>query len=542
MLRHAGKQTQNRPIEALDELRESIALNDNRAVYRSRLLLDQDAAAREATLARVFEDLGYQRLGVLSAADALGQDPTNSSAHRLLADIYAQTPRYDTARVSESLQSQLLQPLSLTPVQPTLVTRDLNILHSSGSTQAGTDEFTPLFVSNTLRFNGSAVVGNNDTLGDEMVLSGLHDRFAFSLGQYHYQTEGFRENNDFTDDIVDAFGQVAFSPALSAQVELRTRHTDHGDLRLDFDTQNFSKQDRLTVDQNTQRIGLRWQTAPSSTVLLSGIHHDRQEDQTVFGSVNRNDTATDAGYQLEVQWLWRHDRANLLLGAGYYDIDASRSVSVDFTPLLGIPCPAPSCTSSVDFVRRAQNAYGYLNFNLPRPVTWTVGLAAVNYQDGQFEQQVANPKFGVVWDVTRGVRARAAAVRTLKPARVVDQTLEPTQVAGFNQFFDDFNGTVADRYYLGLDLQPTSRLAIGAHGDAFVPVLDPTDNSLRFQEPFGEQAAGAYAYRRREIPVLPPLNAENPALGSWLPPEQAVAVFGCARHEVPLGAKKGPHP
>ena len=139
------KQTQNRPVDALDDLRESIARNDDRAVYRSRLLLDQDAAARDASLARAFDDVGFQHLGVLSASDALGQDPTNPSAHRLLADIYAQTPRYDIARVSESLQSQLLQPLTLTPVQPSLVTRDLNILRASGPTQVGVNEFNSLF-------------------------------------------------------------------------------------------------------------------------------------------------------------------------------------------------------------------------------------------------------------------------------------------------------------------------------------------------------------------------------------------------------------
>src|SRR4029078_10611371 len=47
------KQTQNRPVEALQDLQKSIELNDNRAVYRSRLLLDEDAAARSASLAEL---------------------------------------------------------------------------------------------------------------------------------------------------------------------------------------------------------------------------------------------------------------------------------------------------------------------------------------------------------------------------------------------------------------------------------------------------------------------------------------------------------
>ena len=42
------KQSINHPVEALHDLQQSIALNDNRAVYRSRLLLDEDLASRSA--------------------------------------------------------------------------------------------------------------------------------------------------------------------------------------------------------------------------------------------------------------------------------------------------------------------------------------------------------------------------------------------------------------------------------------------------------------------------------------------------------------
>jgi hypothetical protein len=45
----------------LQHLQESMRLNDNRAVYRSRLLLDSDLAARSASLARIYNDLGFQQ-------------------------------------------------------------------------------------------------------------------------------------------------------------------------------------------------------------------------------------------------------------------------------------------------------------------------------------------------------------------------------------------------------------------------------------------------------------------------------------------------
>jgi hypothetical protein len=53
-----AKQTTNRPVEALQSIQKSIELNDNRAVFRSRLMLDEDLAVRSASLGRVYSDLG----------------------------------------------------------------------------------------------------------------------------------------------------------------------------------------------------------------------------------------------------------------------------------------------------------------------------------------------------------------------------------------------------------------------------------------------------------------------------------------------------
>ena len=65
------QQTENRPVEALQNLQKSIELNDNRAIYRSRLLLDQDRAARGTSLARIYDDLGFEQLGLNEAAKSL---------------------------------------------------------------------------------------------------------------------------------------------------------------------------------------------------------------------------------------------------------------------------------------------------------------------------------------------------------------------------------------------------------------------------------------------------------------------------------------
>src|SRR5919106_940320 len=127
-----AKQTTNRPVEALQAMQRAIELNDNRAIYRSRLLLDADEAARGAAQGRVYSDLGFEPLALVEGWKSVNLDPTSFSAHRLLADTYASLPRHEIARVSELLQSQLLQPLNTTPIQPRLAESNLFLISAGG--------------------------------------------------------------------------------------------------------------------------------------------------------------------------------------------------------------------------------------------------------------------------------------------------------------------------------------------------------------------------------------------------------------------------
>jgi len=63
------KQTLGRPVEALQDLQKSVELNDNRAVNRSRLLLDQDRAARTVSLADIYRDTGFNQLAIVEARE-----------------------------------------------------------------------------------------------------------------------------------------------------------------------------------------------------------------------------------------------------------------------------------------------------------------------------------------------------------------------------------------------------------------------------------------------------------------------------------------
>lgn len=65
----------------------------------------------------------------------------------------------------------------------------------------------------------------------------------------------------------------------------------------------------------------------------------------------------------------------------------------------------------------------------------TLGIS-VNVFKGTFvDRDQVNPKFGLTWTPLSGTTLRLAAFRVLEPGLSTTQTIEPTQVAGFNQFY-----------------------------------------------------------------------------------------------------------
>ncbi|GJL56439.1 MAG: hypothetical protein NPIRA02_35710 [Nitrospirales bacterium] len=433
------KQLANRPVEALHDLQKSIELNDNRAVYRSRLLLDEDQAARSATVGRIYRDLGFQQRALVQGWKSVTRDPTNHSAHRLLADSYISRPRHEIARVSELLQAQLLGPLNINNLQPQLAERSLQILEGAGPSSLSFNEFNPLFIRDRLSLQPNLVIGNNDTLGNDVVFSGLYGPVSLSLGQFHYETDGFRRNNDINDDIYNVFAQADVTSWLNVQTEYRKRDRKQGDLQLRFDPDNFSNE-RRDLEQDIMRVGARLTPQPHSTFLFSWFYTHR-DDRTNTPPFLEGRTESD-GQQFEGQYLFRHDIINTIVGGGISKIDDNAE-----TKAFGF-----SITNK--FKSRHDNGYVYTNINLPTPITWTFGLTLDSLDIPERNVTKLSPKAGFQWNISQWGRLRLAYLRTFKRVIAVDQTLEPTQIAGFNQFFDDINGTESERYGIGFDVIP----------------------------------------------------------------------------------------
>lgn len=438
------KQTENRPVEALQDLQQAMALNDNRAVYRSRELLDSDRAAREASLARIYDDLGFEQRGVVEATTSLQTDPTNFSAHRFLSDTYVNQSSRETAQFSELLQAKLLQPLNINPVQPHLSVSQRGLLSASDMANSSFQDFTRNFERNRPQLIVSGVAGNMGTLSDEVTLSGLVDKFSYSLGQYHYQTDGFtrapepnlseeeRHNTDQRHDIYDAFFQAAINDRLNAQFEYIYRETEQGDFRQDLIPGNLYSE-RARLRENIYRAGLNLRVFTDDHLLTSYVHTDSFTHKDSFGAspelsgLLATDTDSSSDF-IEGQYLRHSHFYNVIAGFSFYSIKEKEQIGTEI-----------SINDGFRDGRNGSNQYAYLNLKLPHRITGTLGLSNdFSHAKDQKDKLRVYPKVGLMWDMSDRAKLRLAYFRGKKRPLAAVQSIEPTQIAGFNQFFDDF--------------------------------------------------------------------------------------------------------
>lgn len=484
------KQTENRPVEALHDLQKAIALNDNRAIYRSKQFLDNDLAIRNTSLARIYDDLGFDSRATVEATKSLTTDPSNYSAHRFLSDAYVRLPRREIAQVSELLQSQLMQPLNSSPVQPHLSVKGLSAISGLGPVEPSFKDFTSAFQRNKPQLTTSGVVGSDNTYGDEVVLSGIHDAFAYSLGQYHFQTDGFRKDANVTHNLYNAFLQTALTPDINLQFEFRKRQTAQGDRRMLLSHDTFVPTDKRNLDQTNGRVGVNFTLSPKSHLLGSFIYTDSKENLKALESpTEQNISDYRKGFEAELQFLHDGEMIDTILGAGTYLIDTKKntltitpatttSIAIDnqatceeygFTFVNGkcVSINSEKVEKNNDLIStKSYSFYNYNNVTFPNNVKWTIGFSyeqfnGVNDSTEAIYHRRIFPKFGMQWFITDWLRLRGVFLKTLKRQLVADQTIEPTQVAGFNQFYDDFNGDQTTLKGVGVDVKISSKAYTG---------------------------------------------------------------------------------
>jgi hypothetical protein len=334
-------------------------------------------------------------------------------------------------------------------------------------------------------------VGNEGTIGDEAMAAFVRGRHGLRIGQYFMETDGFRPNADFRQNIRNLFYQFDIDDRNSFQAEYRYSTIASGDVRQNFDQNQYDPSLRQDLRSEMYRAGFR-HSENATAHWLASLTRQRNDalatnylvTETGFGfpfdlgyESKRIQYDTDA-YTGEIQHLRDLSRVHITAGAGGTRVDENR----DQTGALGFvgdPVPPLPVADPLKTTPEYYNAYGYLNWRVASGLQVVTALSWDRFEDLAVSKRQFNPKLGLIWNISDSTTLRAASIRAMKRPFAAAQTLEPTQVAGFNQIFDDVSGTEFTRTGVALDQRISERWfagieASGRNLDVPVSNLDGT--------------------------------------------------------------------
>lgn len=452
------------PLAAIDDGWMAIALNDRRAVFRSPALLDGDRAARSATLGAAYREVGFDQAMLHAAMRTLQDDVQNAAGHRLLAEAYAETPRFETARSSELLQAQLRQPVGQWPVPPQFLSPNLPI--AGGPRSLAPEEAGALFDRKPYHFSASVLGGDHGTWGDSLVAARAFDNAQLSLGHFDYRRDGLRRDGDI--ELSGTRLDAQYMPATGTMLygELGYSERRGGDVlpRL-LEGVGLAWDGRLQdVTTSRGRVSLRHTPSEQSEFIVTA--GAQEVDERVQDNLSRD--LGGFAFDVELRSRVRLDASDVgllyglkgaafdaMAGATTYHESRRQSQSVIFG---GVPFPLPASRESVNHT----TAFSRLTL---KPTNWASLHLGVSYArfsaDGPEALERVNGQAGLTLNPTQSTTLRIAAMQGVKGPKYRDQVIEPTQFAGFNQVFDDLDGTRWRRLGLGLDHRFGNGVAAG---------------------------------------------------------------------------------
>jgi len=491
---------QNRPNEAVQELERSVTLNDNRAIYRSRLLLDQDHATRSASLAKIYQDAGLEDVGLREAARAVSYDYANYSAHQFLAESYnaLRDPtrfnlRHETVWFNELLIANLLSPVGA------------GLLSQNISQQ----EYSPLFEANRFGLLTSTEYRSDGQFREVASHYGLLGRTSYTLDLDYQHNEGTRPNNELNR--IECYIQLKHQLTDRDSVFLLTKYQDYesGDnfQHLDWRTSVRTNFQFDEIQAPAMAAGYHHEWSPGShTLMLAGrLVNDQQisdRDATNYVPIIVTNTIVNvpgAGfdskyrsefeiYSAELSQIFQVEHHTLVLGSrvqsGVFETSEKIGLgasSIGLANFAGFSNAFPhSARSEVDFDRLV--AYAYYTWE---PINTLAMTAGINYDhlrypenyrnppinSGSADKHGLNPKAAFVWTPSPKVTLRSAYTRSFGGVSY-DQSyqLEPSQLAGFSQSFrnvisESLVGSLSAPEYqtagLGLDLKFDRQIYLG---------------------------------------------------------------------------------
>ena len=488
---------ENRDNDAVRDLERSIALNDNRALFRSRLLLDQDLAVRSASLAKIYQSAGLDEVALSEASKAVTFDYASHSAHQFLAESFnaLRDPtrfnlRYETPWFNELLLANILSPVGA------------GLLSQNISQQ----EYSPLFERDGLHLLNSTEYRSDGQIRQINSQSGTYGRTSWTIDLDYQHNDGIRPNNDLNR--LEVYPQFKQQLTDRDSVFVLTKFMDYesGDNYQHYDPSYASPTLRVREQQIPIALAAlhrEWQPGLHTTLLAGRLHSsvEAQDSAAVLDlwtnspppgvnwvrlqSFDNLRQETDfAAYLAELNQIWQGERHVSIAGARFQAGQIQTDSTLDdHSSGFVHDYYAPPVPTRVDDPFDRWTLYAYHTQQLWDGFRLTAGVAydrlryPANFRFSLLsgdERTLSHlsPKAAASWDLARNIALRGMYAQSVGGLSYDESVrLEPTQLAGFGQSFRsviseaEAGSPIAPRYEVGglaLDVKLRPSTFLGA--------------------------------------------------------------------------------
>lgn len=452
-------QQENRINDAIRQLERSQELNNNRAVYRSQMLLDQDQAVRSANLAGIYNDAGMTDVSIREAGRAVSMDYANYSAHLFLANSYERLRdpkqinlRYETPAFAEYLIANLLAPVGAGPL----------------SAAVSAQEYSKLFERDRLGISSRTEYNSGGNWFEEGAQYGTFGNTAYSVEGLYRSDHGQRFNNDLEQRQISVQLKHQITPRDTVYFQATEYHAEAGDVTQYFDQSSLLPFARTRETQQPVVVaGYHHEWGPGSHTLFLGtriddtLHFRNSRHPVLALGLNSNNIVSSYStafinenyesrleiYSAELQQIYQTPRHTTIAGGRFQFGEFDTEV---FENNLRIGSIFPlTYNARQDFTSDFQRTtfYGYHTWEIIDSlqiiggvsydhITFPENFRFAPISDRTDKRSQVSPKGGLIWTVDKDTVVRAGYAQGLGGASL-DQSyqIEPSQVAGFNQSF-----------------------------------------------------------------------------------------------------------
>jgi len=366
--------------DAVRDLERSVELNDNRSIFRSRLLLDRDRATRSADLSSIYTAAGLDEVSQAAAARAVDESYSDFSGHLFLADSLAarEDPqhynlRLETARESEQLVANLLAPTGGGNLSQLL------------SQQDHLQNFAA-------RPFGASTLSDYDSRGDwseSATAFGLVKNFSYAFDARYAAQDGQEANNDLKTVQFAFHARQQVTPADSAYFSVDTFEGSSGDVAQHYDPADAVIGLHANENQSPNLfLGWNHEWSPGSHTLLlvsrlidhltltnpePSVLFIQQSGSGIAGVTadpyfNLEQQENFTLYSAEAQQIWETAHQSFIFGGRFQHGSVDSATSL--TRLFG----ANTYQSVSPYLQRL-NGYGYYQWHPVDPLWFTAGLS-----------------------------------------------------------------------------------------------------------------------------------------------------------------------